>query len=1527
MKSWTLSLALASAGLLLTAIAITPAAMSAGKPPTPSAVLDARMPTPVVASPVVRGSAKVDSVVLARYDFDDDQGAADPQGWTAWDLTVGPNTGLFWHVDDFAGLAGYAPLAGTKSLWCGARTSPDDAVDGTWPGYGNSWRQSFESVPFAVTGDVHIGYAVRHDLEPSYDVAYLEYRGAGGEWAQLAMFTGTADGRGGSLIPPVQHGGTIAVRFRMQSDSGWSDEDGRLDTYGAIVIDDLTVSDDTGIVDHQDFEGESAGATGTADGHWTATVETPFGLHAGLVDGDGVLQEDPAVTNASNLWGFFLGSPDDYGCGGHPEQAAIPHDRDSGSRDPINYFSNEARSPWIALDRDETGGYLNAVPDTVQLEFQVYRDLAINRSIFYTYHYRFRTDTANSRWFNAGYVHHGTVKDWYAFSSRIAVPAGWREIQVGLATVDYAWVWPDYDACQSHAPLFDNVRLTAAGQVRTGFMDIGANLGSAGYGDVDWGDYDGDGDLDLLVVGASVAGKVARICRNDGTGFTDIGAALTGISHGSAQWGDYDNDGDLDLLLAGDTGDEAERAVTRLYRNDAGVFTALPLTAPGLLGDYADRSLAWGDYDNDGDLDFAIAGRGYPGYAYQYRFLVYRNDGGDVFTDAGAGLPAMANVALAWGDYDTDGDLDLLAAGSLTGGAAVTRIYRNGGEGQFTDIAAGLLATSDGSVAWGDYDNDGDPDIALTGFSPGISYASRIYRNDVGSFVNIGAALPNLGGSSVDWGDCDGDGDLDLLLAGWDGAVRHARVYRNTAGTFVDSGAELAGAIYGSAGWGDFDSDGDLDVALAGYNTTDGYFTRIYRNLATAANTPPDAPATGLISLAAGNQAALHWDAASDAQTPAAGLSYNLRIGTTPGGIDVCGPMADPVDGRRRIASPGNAGQNTSWLATLPGPGQYWWSVQAVDAGFAGSMFAPEQAISIIAYGDIGAGLPGLQNPAVAWGDYDGDGDLDLILSGAVDGVTPVTYVYRNDGSGVFTLVSGGKAGNGLPDAAGGAMAWGDCDNDGDLDLALCGDTPGGPIAGVYRNDGGVYTDLDAALPGCAKGAVAWGDYDNDGDLDLYLSGVDAALYPVGGIHRNDTGGVFTPVAPAVQTVFSGSAAWGDYDNDGDLDLLLTGSTADHGCDTRLFRNDGADVFTDVATGIPGVKAGNGAWGDCDSDGDLDIVVGGECDGCSGSATARVYVNHGGSFTDLGAGLADLGAGRLAWGDYDNDGDPDVLLSGAIAPAGIATRLYRNDGGGAFTGIDLGFGATGAAAFGDYDGDGDLDLLVAGWTGSSYVVRIYGNEGAPANTPPTGPANLRQQQAGGILTLTWDAATDALTPVPGLSYNLRIGTTPGGGEVMAAMADPVTGRRRLLAPGNAQQRTSWSVRPPAGWQHLYCSVQAIDAAFAGSVFGTELEVSRDLSAVPAQPAAYLLHANAPNPFNPRTTLSFDLPAAGRVRLEIFDARGRRVRVLVDEVLPAGRHAAVWDGTDAGGRALASGVYLCRMEAAAYRRTVRMTLLK
>jgi predicted nucleotidyltransferase len=325
--------------------------------------------------------------------------------------------------------------------------------------------------------------------------------------------------------------------------------------------------------------------------------------------------------------------------------------------------------------------------------------------------------------------------------------------------------------------------------------------------------------------------------------------------------------------------------------------------------------------------------------------LLYRNDNGSL-VNVPTTLPATYLGSLAWGDYDNDGDLDVLIAGAnATGFASYAHIYRNDGNGVFADINAGLPAIDLGNAAWGDYDNDGDLDIALVG-NGGDHYA-KIFRNDNGTFTDINAPLTGVLWAWASWGDYDNDGDLDLAILGYNGNLPETRVYRNDAGTFTNSGATLEAMYLGQNSWADFNNDGKLELLLVGQRDVNlGTAAWLYRNLSPSTNTLPLAPA-GLTVTLQGANALLNWQPASDGQTPTAGLAYNVRLGTNSGGGQIVSAQSRALDGRRLVTERGNAQLRTNLLVKGLVPGRtYYWSVQSVDTAFAGSAFATETSFT-----------------------------------------------------------------------------------------------------------------------------------------------------------------------------------------------------------------------------------------------------------------------------------------------------------------------------------------------------------------------------------------------------------------------------------------------------------------------------------------------------------------------------------------------------------------------------------------------------
>ncbi|GEM_PF-1424151 len=471
----------------------------------------------------------------------------------------------------------------------------------------------------------------------------------------------------------------------------------------------------------------------------------------------------------------------------------------------------------------------------------------------------------------------------------------------------------------------------------------------------------------------------------------------------------------------------------------------------------------------------------------------------------------------------------------------------------------------------------------------------------------------------------------------------------------------------------------------------------------------------------------------------------------------------------------------------------------------------PAWTNSTMPFINLNPGLPPVSAGSVAWGDYNNDGLFDILLTGST-GSSSLAQVWRNTGSG-FTNINAG-----LPGAYFGSSAWGDYDNDGRLDILLTGSGASGVLAQVWRNTESGFTNINAGLPGVTQSSSTWGDYDNDGRLDILLTGTTGSGAGIAQVWRNNGDGTFSNINVGLPGLSIGSAAWGDYDNDGRLDILVAGFSG-----TQVWHNNGDGTFSNINAGLPSIYYSSVAWGDYDNDGRLDILL----TGTTGrDFITQVWRNNGnGTFSSINAGLPGVVYNSATWVDYDNDGRLEILLTGKPDSANNRiAQLWRNTGNG-FTDVTAaampglaGFWY-GAVTWGDYDNDGRLDLLLTGDTASGSVAQLWRNLGPLTNTAPTVPTNLTARLTGRKVTLNWDAASDAQTPAGQLTYNLRIGTTPGAGDIVSPQASVSDGFRRLPVAG--------SVRPGILTQKellygiYYWSVQAVDMVFAGSAFAAE----------------------------------------------------------------------------------------------------------
>ena len=473
---------------------------------------------------------------LAEYDFEDGFGGPDPQGWTTVDRTV-PEY-IFTHVDDFVGLLPpYAPIEGNQSLWIGARPSPERCTYEFLPGYGNAWYEIFESVDFPTAGDVTISYSLHYDTEASYDFLFVDYFAKSGNWRNLVEYTGPFPGAPVGGIGPIVESHTAPAesldasarfRFRFSSDGAVSDQDGYFgSTDGAATIDSITISDDNGVVDYQDFESEALNAQGTVDGDWQAGVTEFFGDFGGLVNGNTVLQEDTVTMNTGHFWSFFNGSPDTYVCGGFAGQAAVPLEPTNTTPEIPMWLSNGAVSPILDLTVDKNGDPTPGPPDELAIEFDVYFDPVPSSYVYFNVAVKaFRDECLEAFWWNQ-YPPNGDnpTKTWSREQVIFNIPNNTTHVQVMLfAEADRT---QGEHTCHSHSPMFDNVEInghfdtvTGAGEPRASGYALHDNVPNPFNPSttISYDVADGGGHVTLRIY--DVSGRLVRtlVDQNQGPG-------------------------------------------------------------------------------------------------------------------------------------------------------------------------------------------------------------------------------------------------------------------------------------------------------------------------------------------------------------------------------------------------------------------------------------------------------------------------------------------------------------------------------------------------------------------------------------------------------------------------------------------------------------------------------------------------------------------------------------------------------------------------------------------------------------------------------------------------------------------------------------------------------------------------------------------------------------------------------------------------------------------------------------------------
>jgi hypothetical protein len=988
----------------------------------------------------------------------------------------------------------------------------------------------------------------------------------------------------------------------------------------------------------------------------------------------------------------------------------------------------------------------------------------------------------------------------------------------------------------------------------TGFFESAGRVSVQNPSSIQASDFDGDGDVDLISTSTSISFIYVTLNNGNGT-FAQPKSYYVAKSASTSCSGDFDNDGDIDIATNNTT--TFDGLICIAFNDGTANFPSFKNSVVR-SGTGISSNIQTNDMDNDGDLDLVISSQ-------DYLIYILTNDGFGNFRESSS-LSGYGNISL--GDFNGDGSIDIASNIQVNGSfPANVAIRFNDGQGFFSDIPNSSLFPIEGLATYihsGDYDSDGDLDISSVGNTSGSMIIA--YNDAAPSISQISKQIICQGtlNKTVTFSINDVDSSTDQLLVTATSSNNSLLPNANiiVTGTGKDREVTLTPIFYRTGS-----TTITLTVTDNKGNKKSSSFTFEVTAIPVLVVTNPAsvcAPTTiNLTTLFSDanqtNGAVSYW---LDAQTTKpltnpssinqSGTYYIKKVTSSGGCTDIkpvlitIKPLVQVVSGHDQTIDFNSSAITLKdfspsggvWTGrgirsplgifdpSVSGAGTFilTYTVKQDGCTFSSSkkmtVTAPFTEISTIAF-------PSVYYATLDWGDYDNDGDLDVLLTGEMsvtNSGTPLTKVYQNN-NGIFTDINASIIGVLKGDAQ-----WADYDNDGDFDILLTGysefSTIKTAITKLYKNNNGSFTDTNIPFKGVGFSAVDWGDYDNDGDLDFIVTGQIEEEKAITKIYQNNNGN-FIDINAALQSVQWGDVDWGDYDNDGDLDILCSGLTGpiSYPLVTKVYKNDNG-IFRDTNSLLPGIFWGSSIWGDYDNDGDLDILLSGESTTSGGATILKIYNNAFGIFTETNATatLVPITYGECVWGDYDNDGDLDILTIGSQHPLGAVNKIFRNNNGifSDINNLNISRYTPGTTAWGDYDNDGDLDIIST-WTVTNHPIstKIYRNNNSKANSTPSTPANLRTLVNGNEAILTWDKATDNQTATNGLTYNIWLSSESESKLIIPPMSNIFNGYRQVIEKGNVNHNTTWHIKNLSPGIY-YWSVQAIDNIFAGSNFASKI---------------------------------------------------------------------------------------------------------
>lgn len=550
-------------------------------------------------------------------------------------------------------------------------------------------------------------------------------------------------------------------------------------------------------------------------------------------------------------------------------------------------------------------------------------------------------------------------------------------------------------------------------------------------------------------------------------------------------------------------------------------------------------------------------------------------------------------------------------------------------------------------------------------------------------------------------------------------------------------------------------------------------------------------------------------------------------------------------------------------------------------------------------------------------------------------------------------------------------MAIHDIDRNGYPDIfCLRWKSPG--YSRIFVNNEAFFQDITSQSPieaieteETGTRTTLWVDYDNDGDRDLSMS-TDDALH----LLRNDNN-EFTDVAEEMGFVgqkppgFIANweytiGGWADYDLDGDLDCVVSQINNQN---LYLFRNDG-DHFTNVATeaGLDSTTLAENSrltWQDIDLDGDPDLY-----------STMNFFRNDDGVFTEITEelGFADLQeVSYREFFDYDNDGDFDFFKSVSSANAVTTSEIWRNEDG-VFVNATEDVGLTisrdryRSMTIGDFENDGDKDIFLQLNIDPSLDVLLVNDEVGPGDhvfsdvAEFVGISKTGDRKGSAFFDYDRDGFLDIYLPSAEhnhiLYHNLGgndanwvgfiLEGTASNRDAVGSLVTLYTADKKQICytkcgNGFLRQDNPWVhfgiglateidsvvIRWPLGYKQLLTDV-AINQYHEIKEPDQTVVQTRDDE---LHPSTFQLDQNYPNPFNPSTNLSYHIPRATNVQLNIYDVNGRKVKTLVNSPQQVGHYKVIWNGNDDANNRLASGVYMYQLKAGNVMLSKKMVLVK